>query len=48
MQYFKEHFNDNISETGILQKINDEFYIDDNFYDSEEIRENAKKAREKM
>ena len=29
MQYFKEHFNDNISETGILQKINDEFYIDD-------------------
>ena len=29
MQYFKEHFNDNISETGFLQKINDEFYVGD-------------------
>ena len=29
MQYFKEYFNDNFSEIGILQKINDDFYVDE-------------------
>ena len=46
--YFDEMGDSHRSLWFVRKGMQYEFYIDDNFYDAEEIRENAQKAREKM